>query len=484
VPKRLLLALADPDLSNQVANQVFAPAGFGVTRVHEANAVRSALRGNKRHDLIFLGDPIPGGDSFTLAAEIHTNFPALPIVMLADKISNTKLLLGLQVGAVDVLSTPLDGKAALDAAQRSLERKRQWEGWVKRETGRITGPLNRRLSEMEAILRQVTDGVLVLDKQKHVLMVNKALRHTFALGDGDFAGKPVEEVLNNPALLDAIADSAPEDGRYEVQNDAGRVFHVRVSRVPEVGTVASLHDISYLKELDRLKGDFVNTVSHDLRSPLTAILGYVELIERAGQVNPQQAEFIKRVKNSVHTTTSLIDDLLKLARAEVGTLDEMTPVDMKLLVANSLAALQPEVQAKQQTLRLRRSDDLPTVMGSRTQLRQLVDNLIGNAVKYTPVGGEVRVMITEEQKQLILHVADNGPGIPLEDQNHIFEKFYRASNVENGVPGTGLGLAIVKTIVDNHRGRIWVESKPGEGSGFTVVLPIVKESLLMPEARS
>jgi signal transduction histidine kinase len=484
VPKRLLLALADPNLSNQVANQVFAPAGFGVTRVHEANAVRSALRGNKRHDLIFLEDPITGEDTFSLAAEIHTSFPAMPVVIVAEQVSNTKLLLGLQVGAVDVLSLPLDNKAALNAAQRSLERKRQWEGWVKRETGRITGPLNQRLSEMEAILRQVTDGVLVLDKQKHVLMVNQALRNTFALGDGNFTGKPVGEVLNNPALLDAVADSAPEDGRYEVQNEAGRVFHVRISRVPEVGTVASLHDISYLKELDRMKGDFVNTVSHDLRSPLTAILGYVELIERAGQVNSQQAEFIKRVKNSVHTTTSLIDDLLKLARAEVGSLDEMTPVDMKLLVANSLAALQPEVQAKRQTLRLRRSDDLPTVIGSRTQLRQLVDNLIGNAVKYTPVGGQLRVMMNQEQNQLILHVADNGPGIPLEDQSRIFEKFYRASNVENGVPGTGLGLAIVKTIVDNHRGRIWVESKPGEGSVFTVVLPLTKERLPLVEPRA
>jgi two-component system, OmpR family, phosphate regulon sensor histidine kinase PhoR len=236
-----------------------------------------------------------------------------------------------------------------------------------------------------------------------------------------------------------------------------------------------LHDISYLKELDRLKGDFVNTVSHDLRSPLTAILGYVELIERAGKVNAQQLEFIKRVKTSVHTTTSLIDDLLKLARAEVGTLDEMTPVDVKLLVVNCLAAMQPEVQAKSQTVRLRRSGEMPHVIGSRTQLRQLVDNLIGNAIKYTPPGGQVRVMLREEQNQLILHVADDGPGIPLEDQTHIFEKFYRASNVDKDIQGTGLGLAIVKTIVDNHHGRIWVESKSGEGSVFTVVLPVVKE---------
>jgi two-component system NtrC family sensor kinase len=265
-----------------------------------------------------------------------------------------------------------------------------------------------------------------------------------------------------------------EGDRHEVQNQAGRVFHVRVSRISEVGIVASVHDITYLKELDRLKGDFVNTVSHDLRSPLTAILGYVELIERAGPVNPQQADFINRVKSSVYATTNLIDDLLKLGRVEVGALDEVTPVNVKLLVVNALSNYQPQVKEKGLTLRLRKTGEMPPVMGSRTQLNQLVDNLIGNAVKYTPPGGQIRVMLREEQNQLILHVADNGPGIPLEEQNRIFEKFYRATNAPDGVVGTGLGLAIVKTIVDNHRGRIWVDSKPGEGAVFTVVLPLAK----------
>ena len=250
---------------------------------------------------------------------------------------------------------------------------------------------------------------------------------------------------------------------------------MRVSRVPGLGTVASLHDISYLKELDRLKGDFVNTVSHDLRSPLTAILGYVELIERAGSVNAQQAEFINRVKSSVYTTTNLIDDLLKLGRVEVGVLDEVTPVNLELLVVNALANFQSQVQEKGQTLNLRKTGELPSVLGSRTQLSQMVDNLISNAVKYAPPGGQIRMMLREEGNQVILHVADNGPGIPLEEQGRIFEKFYRATNAPNGVPGTGLGLAIVKTIVDNHRGRIWVDSKPGKGAVFTVVLPVAKE---------
>lgn len=472
LPKRLLLAVADPALAAEAADKVFTPAGYSVTQVHDAPALRATLRAGKLPDIVFIGNPLPGGNAFEIAADLRAKHPTLPVVMLARKANTADLLRSMQTGLVDYLDFPLQKTAALSAVRRGLEQKKLWEGWLKKETGRITGPLNQRLSEMEAILHQVNDGVLVVDKENRILMMNQALRQSFGLGDGDFTGKQVEQAVPNLALVEALK---ADDGRYEVQNQAGRVFHVRVSRISEMGTVASLHDISYLKELDRLKGDFVNTVSHDLRSPLTAILGYVELIERAGSVNSQQAEFINRVKSSVYTTTNLIDDLLKLGRVEVGVLDEVTQVNLKLLVVNAMANFQLLVQEKGQTLRLRKAGELPAVLGSRTQLSQMVDNLIGNAVKYTPPGGQIRIMLREEQNQLILHVADNGPGIPLEEQGRIFEKFYRASNAPEEISGTGLGLAIVKTIVDNHRGRIWVDSKPGEGAMFTVVLPVAKE---------
>jgi PAS domain S-box-containing protein len=473
VPKRVLLAVADLALAKQAAESILAPAGYGVSQVQDAARLRAALQGQKQFDILFLSDLLPGGED--LLQEIRKTHPILPVVLITRKPTSQHILRTLQEGAVDVLSVPLEAKAVVAAANRAVERKKLWESWLKRETGKITAPLTRRLSEMEAILRQVNDGVVVLDKRNRVLMANQALRQTFALGDEDFSGRPIEEVFNNQAFLDALNDQSAGGQRHEVQNPAGRVFYVRVSRVPDMGIVASLHDISYLKELDKLRGDFVNTVSHDLRSPLTAILGYVELIERAGKVNPQQAEFIKRVKNSVHATTNLIDDLLNLGRVEEGSLDELTQVNIKLLVVNSMTDWQPKVQEKGQTLHLGRTSNRRVVLGSRTQLGQMVDNLIGNAIKYTQSGGKIRVTLREEQSQLILRVADNGPGIPLEDQTRIFEKFYRASNVGSGIQGTGLGLAIVKTIVENHRGRIWVDSKVGDGSVFTVVLPLAAE---------
>ena len=475
MPKRLLLAVADPTLAKQAAEDILAPAGYGVTQARDATGLRTALREGNIPDLLLLSDPLPGGESLALILELSKEHPTLPVVLVTQKPSPQRLLEAIQAGVVDVLALPLEKKAVLEAAARAVQRKKLWDGWLKRETGKLTGPLTQRLSEMEAILRQVNDGVVVLDKSNRMLMVNQALRNTFGLGDDDFSGKPVEEIFTNPSFLEAIHDQSVDASRHEVQNQAGRVFYVRISRVPNMGTVASLHDISYLKELDRLKGEFVNTVSHDLRSPLTAILGYVELIERAGKVNAQQTEFIQRVKTSVHATTNLIDDLLDLGRMEVGALDELAPVNMKLLAVNVMTNLQPAVQAKSQTLHLGKTANLPPVLGSRTQLSQLMDNLIGNAVKYTPPGGKIWVTLREEQKQLIMRVTDSGPGIPLEEQGRIFEKFYRASNAGKEVQGTGLGLAIVKTIVDNHRGRIWVDSKLGEGSIFTVVLPVAEE---------
>lgn len=472
VPTQLLLSLTDAPLSAQLATQVLEPAGYSVALVHSGAALRRALE-RAAPNVLFLG-PLTDEDPFTLAEDIKTTHPTLPVVYLAQQAAQSELLRGVQLGFVDYLTLPVEPAVLLEAANRALERGRRWEGWLRKETGRITGTLARRLSELESILQQVNDGVMLVDPQHKVLMVNRAMRKAFSLGSKDPVGRALPDVLPNKELLELLRNAVDDNARAEIKSPAGRTYDVRLSVIAGLGTAISLHDITNLIELDHLRKDFVNTVSHDLRSPLTAILGYVELIERAGPVNPQQAEFIKRVKTSVHTTTELIDDLLDLGRVEVGLIDELSPVDLKAIVDATLEALHTQMEVKQLGLKLAAADNLPAVLGSHTQLGQVAANLIGNAVKYTPAGGEVRVMLRKEQKQLILHVADTGPGIPLEEQSKIFDRFYRATNALPSIPGTGLGLAIVKTIVENHRGRIWVDSKVGEGSIFTVVLPLAK----------
>lgn len=470
----ILIALADRAQRERLAEGILAPAGYQTLFAETCAQVRDLAR-SQTLEMIFLGEQLPDGDAHELAAELWGAQPSLSIV-LVTKVRNTGDLLRIPgLGISAALRLPLQEKEVLAIVDRSLQHRRGLENWLKRETGRVTGSLNRRLSELEMILKQVDDGVIVLDEQRRVMMINQAVRKAFALGNDEVSGRPVSELFSDEEMLQVLNDEHANSSDLEVQGMDGRVFNMRVTRVPDVGIVASMHDISYLKELDQLKGDFVNTVSHDLRSPLTAILGYVELIERAGEINEQQAEFIRRVKSSVRSTTDLIGDLLNLGRVEVGTLEDVEAVQLKDLVTEVIEALMARVEGKQQTLRMAAKGKIPPVWGSRIQLKQAVDNLVANAIKFTPEGGEIRVMLRREDAQVILHVADNGPGIPTEEQGRIFEKFYRASNSEE-VPGTGLGLAIVKRVVDNHRGRIWVDSKVEEGSIFTVVLPEAEES--------
>lgn len=469
--RSLLLAIADASQYAALKGDVLEAAGYQVHSADSCTSARQAMR-EKNPPLLLLGDEFPDGDAFELAEEIIAKRPDLPIILLAKEDSPEKVLRGMRIGLLDYLAAPYNPDELIASVERGYKQRQSLERWLKKETGRLTGTLNRRLYELEAILKQVDDGVLVLDTQKRVMMVNQALRTAFGLGDKEVLGYSVEELFDNADLLHALERPEEADGQIEIQAPDGSIFVMHTTQITDVGTVASLHDITYLKELDRLKGDFVNAVSHDLRSPLTAILGYVELIERAGEVNEQQAQFIERVKSSVHSTTGLIGDLLDLGRVEVGIIEDLEPLQVRELVQEAKETLGTLAEEKAITLRVAADDGLSDVLGSRTQLRQVVDNLIGNALKYTPEGGEIRVMLREEGGQVILHVADNGPGIPAEEQKRIFEKFYRASNVDERVEGTGLGLAIVKTVVDNHRGRIWVDSKPGKGAIFTVVLPV------------
>jgi two-component system NtrC family sensor kinase len=205
---------------------------------------------------------------------------------------------------------------------------------------------------------------------------------------------------------------------------------------------------------------------------LTAILGYVELIERAGKVNDLQHDFIRRVQVSVHNITSLVDDLLDLGRIESGFDTRKEVIHLDQILRYSVEGLKKHLAEKNLSLEMAVPDNFPPIFANPVQIRQMVDNLLENSLKYTHPGGTIRVSGTVEQNQIIVQFADSGIGIPSLDLPYIFDKFYRAGNASSEMSGTGLGLAIVKSIVDNHLGRIWVDSTVGKGSTFTIVLPL------------
>jgi len=325
--------------------------------------------------------------------------------------------------------------------------------------------------KLETILSQTENGVIVVDPENRLLLMNEAAQKAFAVNGGSLLGRSVVEAIDDPRLLDLLRTVGEGVRREEIESGDGRIFNAQRTPIEGVGQAVVLNDVTHLKELDRIKSEFVTTVSHDLRSPLTAILGYVELIERAGEINDQQRDFIRRVQISVQHITDLVSDLLDLGRIESGvdTTQERTPISV--LARYAVEGLRTSADTKNVDLEAELPDGLPLVSGDPIRLRQMIGNLLENAIKYTPAGGRVTIEAESEDHQIILRVTDSGPGIPPADQPYLFDKFYRGSNVVQDSPGTGLGLSIVKSIVDHHDGRIWVESRLGEGTTFTVVLP-------------
>jgi signal transduction histidine kinase len=235
-----------------------------------------------------------------------------------------------------------------------------------------------------------------------------------------------------------------------------------------------------LQEMDRLKSAFVSMVSHELRTPMTSIKGYVDnlLDGVAGDLNEKHAYYLSRVKHNVERLTRMINDLLDLSRIEAGVVQlQVGPVSIHDLVTDVVEGFRTIAREKSITVQARHEKALPTVPGDRDKLYQVLTNLIQNAIKFTPRGGDVRISARRRDDGFVqVCVADTGCGIPSAECRKVFEKFYRGESAPPEAQGAGLGLAITKSLVELHGGQIWVESAPGQGSRFSFTLPIDSSS--------
>ena len=326
------------------------------------------------------------------------------------------------------------------------------------------------LLRLDQVLDELVDGFILVDKNTRLLMANRSAKAIFHVNDVPVEGKLVDEVFSHPDILDIFKPYRSMPFRNEIATDDGRIFSAQAGEIATVGLAVTLHDITNLKELDRIKTDFVNTVSHDLRSPLTAVYGFIGLIDRVGPINQQQAEFIHHIQASLQNITSLINDLLDLGRIEASQDLLMVEVNLRDIIQQVLGNLEYQSSEKLQEVNVTIPDELPPVLGNPLHLQRMIGNLVENAIKFTQLAGRIDIRCRAEANQVFLEVADNGPGILLEDQPHVFEKFYRGSNRTEVTNSTGLGLSIVKSIVEKHQGRIWLDSST-QGTTFTVILP-------------
>ena len=430
--------------------------------------------------LLMVGESFDGNDGLTVIEELIERFPTLPFLVYTEKASPEFAKRVFKLGIGGYLAPPLKTDDIVGIVEGSLRHANSVGDWLRREVRRTTSSLKKRaqISEsertrLETVINSIHDNVMILDQDNLVLLVNPAMCSSFGLDEKSVIGKPVLDVIQHPDMRALIMSNGDHDPfhHHEVSFPDGRVASAQLTSIPDIGYAVTLQDITYLKEADRIRNEVVHTVSHDLRSPLTSVIGYTELIARAGSLNDSQKDFLKRIQESVQHITTLINDLLELGSIEAGLDTRREWVQLDGLLHYTIEMLQGQIKSKRIKVQTDVSSSLPALRANPVRLRQVLDNVVGNAIKYSNKDGEVKISLHSEGDQIIFQVTDNGPGIPIQDQAHIFDKFYRGHNMDKQ-EGSGLGLAIVKSIVDAHQGRIWVESNLGQGSTFFIVLPV------------
>jgi PAS domain S-box-containing protein len=355
------------------------------------------------------------------------------------------------------------------------------------ENGRLFREVEKERARLSTILSSTTDLIIVVDRSSRVVLANPAAREVLG-PEQEWENQPLANVVQNETLLEVFSKAELREPIFgEVPLPDGRTLQASISPISSgdeliAGWVATLQDVSYLKELDEMKSEFINAVSHDLRSPLSGILIATHLVSQTGEVNAQQLDFLETIEQRVAAMTEQIDDLLDSARIEAGIDMELEPCAVVPLISQVVNQLEEQVHEKQIQLNVRVDANLPPVTGNAMRLRQVLSNLISNAIKYTPDGGEISVRAKLSHNEIVVSVQDTGIGIPVSDQPHIFDKFYRVDRPEQAhIKGTGLGLAITRSIVEKLEGRIWVQSEVNVGSTFSFALPAIQEIAEHPQ---
>jgi len=449
-----ILIYSSPGAELIIDHTVLLASGYDVVTVSQPQAAESWLSTFLADDLLIIVNP-SALDALNYSKEILEIHPCLPIILVSSQPTISILEQALKIGLFDYLTYPVEPSTLLLSVKRSLVRQNNWQEW-----NRFT----RVLAELE-------DGILLVGLDGNLIMMNQSARNILSVKEDHIIGMSIGEVVHHTDLLDIFKSQGTLPRLCEIILEDGRIFNAQASLIPQIGIAVVLQDITHLKELDRIKTEFVNTVSHDLRSPLTSIYGFVSLIDRVGTINEQQADFIRHIQSSVQHITSLITDLMDLGRVEADYDIQMQDVNLNEIISQSIKYLDYQISEKMQELVLSIPDQVPDILGNPLHLQRMISNLVENAIKFTPTLGKINILCRAETNQLILEISDNGPGIPLDDQPHIFDKFYRGSNLSQNIPGTGLGLSIVKSVVDKHHGRIWLDSSPA-GTTFTVLLPV------------
>ncbi|WP_425447001.1 two-component system histidine kinase PnpS [Dethiothermospora halolimnae] len=346
-------------------------------------------------------------------------------------------------------------------------------------------------TKMKAILTSMLNGVIALDNSKKIMFINPTAEKMFNLKEKDVKGKYILEVVRNNILDDLIQnlikDKVSSKEEIEIFEPEHKIFNVYSNPIalnsnPNIiiGVVIMIQDVTEIRKLERMRKDFVGNVSHELKTPLTSIKGFVETLKQgAGDNKEVRNKFLDILEIEANRLNALIEDLLLLSEIESGNnINRNKVININKSIDDILKVLNEVAKKKDITLIDKVNKNLPQLFGNEGWFKQMLVNLIDNGIKYTPSGGKVIITGYNVKDNLIIKVKDNGMGIEKNHLSRLFERFYRVDKARSRkIGGTGLGLAIVKHIVLSFDGKIDVKSKVGKGTEFIVTLPIKNKEL-------
>lgn len=336
--------------------------------------------------------------------------------------------------------------------------------------------------KMKVVLSSVIEGIVAIDKEGRIILFNHALKNMIDCSSDRVLEKFHWEIIRNNQLNELLKETLQKGQALTREitlfSPQEKIFHASANPLTEKnkvwGAVVVLNDITEIKKLEKMRSEFVANVSHELRTPLTSIQGFVETLKEGAINDPEKAQyFLEIIEKQSNRLNNLIEELLQLSKIESQKIAmNLQSINLRDLIDKTISEFKKKIEQKDHKIKINISPQLPLVKADPEQFEVVFRNLLDNALKYTPDGGEIYISALEKAENIYIEIADNGIGISAEHLPRIFERFYRANKDRSRkLGGTGLGLAIVKHIVQAHQGTIGVESKPGKGSKFFFTLP-------------
>ena len=433
----------------------------------------------KHFDIILLDLMMPGMSGLDVLKDVKSRHPDTVVIIITGYATLEHSIETMKKGAFDFLSKPFSPQELRLVISKAIEFIRTLQD------------IATEKSRMRVMINTLNNGVLTTDNQKRIALANPAFLKMIGCRKTSVIGHNVSEFIKDVRLLDMInqAIKQPADTFAEITDEMTMPFSkekeemiIGIRCIPfrdrlnrNLGSITVLNDITALKKIDQLKSDFVSMVAHEIKSPLNSILMQLNVVldGLAGELTEKQKEILQKSSNRIKSLTKLSTELLDLSKIESGLINQdREELNLVELISGQIAFYQDKADSKSIRLTTKETKKEIWMMGNRINIEEVVSNLISNALRYSPNGGTITAWADEKSDCAKIAVSDTGLGIPQNDLEHIFDKFFRVKNEKTrNINGTGLGLAIVKSIVEAHHGTIEVESQVNKGTCFSTYFP-------------